>query len=91
MVIIGSYAQVMHGTADQTSGGLRKSDIKTVHKNDGSIRYVSKLKHKIGKTNPWIKALAIAREELGLSNAFVIINKKSKLYKLARKIYDEEM
>ena len=28
MKIIGSRAQVMHGTADHTSGGLKKGDLK---------------------------------------------------------------
>ena len=28
MVVIGSRAQVMHGTAERTSGGLKKKDLK---------------------------------------------------------------
>ena len=89
MVIKGTYRQVMNGTADETHGGLKKSDIKTIKKEDGSIRYVSKLKHKQGKQNPWIEASMIARKELGLENTFVLMKKKSKLYKLTKEIYDE--
>ena len=50
---IGSRAQVYHGNATQTAGGLKKKDLKM---KDGEI--VSKAKSKDEKTNPWIKAVA---------------------------------
>jgi hypothetical protein len=92
MVIKGSYRQVMNGTADETIGGLRKSDIKTIHKQDGTVKYVSKIKHKQGKKNPWIEASMIARKSLGLEHEFVLMNVGSigkKFYKLTKKIYEQ--
>ncbi len=54
---IGSKAQVYHGTAKQTSGGLKKSDLM---KNKGRI--VSKKQHRHGKRmykkNPALRAQA---------------------------------
>ena len=58
---IGSRAQVMHGNATHTAGGLTKKDLK---KKDGEI--ISKSKSKDAKANPWIKAVAKAKKELGI-------------------------
>ena len=87
MVIIGSYVQVYNGTAEQTSGGLIKSDIKKIKKSDGSFRYVSKLKHQAGKKNLWIKACKKARKELGLEGMF-LVEKGTELYDLAKEIHE---
>ena len=61
----GSRAQVYHGTADQTSGGLTKKDLKKTA--DGRI--VSRAASKASKGNPWIKALNSARNELSKGTA----------------------
>ena len=56
---IGSRAQVYHGNATETAGGLKKKDLKMVK---GEI--VSKAKSKDEKKNPWIVAVAKAKKEL---------------------------
>lgn len=85
---IGSRAQVYHGNADQTAGGLTKKDLKMVK---GEI--VSKTKSKGEKTNPWIKAVAKARRELGIKKGAAfeeyIPKKGSELYKTAKEIYSK--
>ena len=78
---IGSRAQVMHGNATRTAGGLTKKDLK---KKDGEI--VSKSKSKDAKTNPWIKAVAKAKKELGIKG-FALI--QGPLLKRAREIYSK--
>lgn len=60
---VGSRAQVFNGTAHHTSGGLVKKDLK---KNPKSGEIVSKDKAKGEKKNPWIKAVAKAKKELGI-------------------------
>ena len=45
MMTVGSAAQVFHGTAKHTSGGLKKSDLMKTKKG----RIVSKKKHAAGK------------------------------------------
>jgi hypothetical protein len=76
---IGSRAQVMHGNATRTAGGLTKKDLKN---KDGEI--VSKAKSKDAKTNPWIKAVAKAKKELGIKG-FALI--EGALLKRAREIH----
>ena len=78
---IGSRAQVMHGNATRTAGGLTKKDLK---KKDGEI--VSKAKSKDAKTNPWIKAVAKAKKELGIKG-FALI--QGPLLAKAREIYSK--
>jgi len=56
---VGSRAQVFHGTADRTSGGLKKSDLKM---KDGRI--ISKAASKASAGNPWIKAVSKARKQM---------------------------
>ena len=77
--MIGSRAQVMHGNATRTAGGLTKKDLKN---KDGEI--VSKSKSKDAKTNPWIKAVAKAKKSLGIKG-FALI--EGVLLKRAREIY----
>ena len=76
---IGSRAQVFHGNADQTAGGLKKKDLKM---KDGEI--VSKAKAKSEKKNPWIVAVAKAKKELGIKG-FALV--QGKLLTRAREIY----
>ena len=58
MLEIGSRAQVFHGTAKQTSGGMKKKDIKKT--DDG--RYVSKKKS--NNLNPALAARAEATKKI---------------------------
>ena len=76
---IGSRAQVFHGNATQTAGGLTKKDLKM---KAGEI--VSKKKAKDEKANPWIKAVAKAKKELGIKG-FALV--KGPLLTKAREIY----
>jgi uncharacterized protein YllA (UPF0747 family) len=80
---IGSRAQVYHGTATETAGGLKKKDLKMVKKT-GEI--VSKAKSKDEKTNPWIKAVAKAKKELGIKG-FALV--QGPLLAKAREIYSK--
>ena len=77
----GSRAQVYHGNATETAGGLKKKDLKM---KDGEI--VSKKKAKDAKTNPWIKAVAMAKKELGITG-FALV--QGELLKKARAIYSK--
>ena len=76
---VGSRAQVMHGNATHTAGGLKKKDLKKV---DGEI--VSKKKSKGSKANPWLKAVAKAKKELGITG-FALV--QGPLLKKAHEIY----
>ena len=98
MMEVGSRAQVFHGTAARTTGGLTKKDLRMV---DGRI--VSKDKSKGAKTAPhlrlWLNAVAQAKKEIVESNrpkalaeqlksgGFVPV--KGALATKARKIYAE--
>lgn len=79
---IGSRAQVYHGNADRTAGGLTKKDLKMDKK--GEI--VSKSKSKGEKKNPWIKAVAKAKKELGIKG-FALV--QGPLLTRAREIYSK--
>lgn len=78
---IGSRAQVYHGTATETAGGLKKKDLKMVK---GEI--VSKAKSKDEKANPWIKAVAKAKKEMGIKG-FALV--QGPLLARAREIYSK--
>jgi len=80
-MVVGSRAQVYHGNATHTAGGLTKKDIKM---KDGEL--VSKKKAKGAKTNPWIKAVAKAKKELGIKG-FALV--QGDLLKKAREIYSK--
>lgn len=82
MPVIGTRAQVMNGTADQTSGGLKKKDLRKA--SDGRI--VSKMKSCMSQGNPWSNAVAQARKELGITG-FEPLKKGTALYERAMKIY----
>jgi hypothetical protein len=76
---VGSRAQVFHGNADVTAGGLKKKDLKMCK---GEI--VSKAKAKKEKKNPWIEAVAEAKKDLGIKG-FALV--KGPLLKKAHEIY----
>jgi hypothetical protein len=78
---IGSRAQVYHGNATETAGGLKKKDLKMVK---GEI--VSKAKSKDEKKNPWIAAVAKAKKALGIKG-FALI--EGPLLAKAREIYSK--
>ena len=78
-MVVGSRAQVYHGNADVTPGGLKKKDLKICK---GEI--VSKAKSKGEKKNPWIVAVAKAKKALGIKG-FALI--QGPLLAKAREIY----
>jgi hypothetical protein len=78
-MVVGSRAQVYHGNADVTPGGLKKKDLKM---KNGEI--VSKAKSKDEKKNPWIVAVAKAKKALGIKG-FALV--QGKLLDKAREIY----
>ena len=78
---VGSRAQVYHGNATHTAGGLTKKDLKM---KDGEL--VSKKKAKGAKSNPWIKEVAKAKKELGITG-FALV--QGELLKKAREIYSK--
>jgi hypothetical protein len=74
---------VYHGNATETSGGLKKKDLKMVKKT-GEI--VSKAKSKDEKKNPWIQAVAKAKKALGIKG-FALV--QGPLLAKAREIYSK--
>ena len=81
---VGSRAQVAHGTAQHTVGGLVASDLLKVNG-----RYISRRKHLQGldvanQIAPWQAAVARARDELGIQGFELI---KGDLLDRARAIY----
>ena len=85
MKATGSRAEVMHGVAKATTGGLPKS--KLTKGKDGSIK--SKAMKKRGKEDhlkEWRDAVKKARKKLG-TDGFQALSKDSELYKEAKKIY----
>lgn len=64
-MVVGSRAQVFHGTADQTSGGLTRNDL--VMSKSGEI--VSKKKQMLAKkrSNPLSKFITEAKKSKGKS------------------------
>jgi hypothetical protein len=80
--MIGSRAEVFHGTADKTSGGLEKKDL--VMK-DGRIisKAASKAAKKSLKKNPKFKAFVdLAKEKSAKKGAFCLVPAKdTKTYK----------
>jgi hypothetical protein len=73
MKYYGSKAEVFHGTAKYTKGGLVKADIKLVKDRYGNERYKSKKQQAAGKKkgtfrDKWAKAMKAARKELVKEN-----------------------
>ena len=89
-MVVGTKAQVYHGTADQTAGGLVKKDL-FLNKKDGRIK--SKAQSKAGKQNPALKAWRKALEKAGglQDDKFKLIKKGTKVYKEAKKTFKKEM
>jgi len=81
--MIGSRAEVFHGTADKTSGGLAKKDL--IMKEGRIIsKAASKAAKKSLKTNPKFQAfIDIAKEKSdGEPGTFCLVpSKKTKTYK----------
>ena len=80
----GSRAEVMHGNAKHTSGGLVKKDLKM---SDGRI--ISKKQQAAAKKNPglkkWRSAVTKAKKELGIpKKEFALV--KGNLLRTTRKI-----
>ena len=88
---IGTRAQVWHGAAQKTAGGLTKEDL-FVGK-DGAIK--SKAQAAAGKKNPglkkWRASVDQAKKQLGIpkKGEFVLI--KGKVLAATRKIYDKKI
>lgn len=61
MIAVGSRAEVIHGKAKHTSGGLTKKDLKVSKKTE---EIVSKDKSKQGKNNDWAACTKKAYKEL---------------------------
>lgn len=89
---VGSKAQVYHGTASHTAGGLTRADLE---KRDGRI--ISKRKSLAAHDNPalmrWRRALMAAREKYrsqGKSlDGFLPLRKGTPEYTLVRKMYKD--
>jgi len=82
MQYYGSKAEVYHGTAKYTKGGLCKKDIARINDGYGNYRYKSKKQQKAGNKknsfrNKWAKAMKKARKELCL-DGFVPVGGSSK-------------
>lgn len=79
---VGSRAEVFHGTADQTSGGLRKGDLKM---KDGRIisKAASKASKKSLKKNPKFQAfIDAAKQKTESKGCFCLVPKEgTKAYK----------
>ena len=78
----GSKAEVYHGTAKYTKGGLEKKDIILINDGYGNERYKSKKQQKSGSKkgtfrDKWSKAMKKARKELGIEG-FVPVGGKTK-------------
>lgn len=93
---VGTNAQVYHGEALRTKGGLCAEDIiRREEKNGDSVRwrYVPKCKSEAQRENLWIQAVRDAREELDLGG-FVKLDSKAprgtdsyRLYHRAKEIH----
>ena len=90
MLTVGSMAQVGHGTAMHTEGGLTKNDI-FFDLNDR--RWKSKKQSKAGEKNPGLKLWREAVVEAGglkEGKKFKPIKKGTAVYKKAKKIFDKK-
>jgi len=90
----GSKAEVYHGTAKYTKGGLTKKDIARVNDGYGNYRYKSKRQQRQGKRKnsfikKWAKAVKQAKRELTNEghdvSGFVPVGGTSKIGKLLLK------
>merc|ERR1712168_1022378 len=87
--VIGTRLQVFRGTKERTAGGLMKKDL--MKNKRGKV--ISKKAYKKGRAllssgiGKWAKAVVEARKNLGITG-FCAVKKGTKLYKMARQIYD---
>ena len=90
----GSKAEVYHGNARFTKGGLQKKDIKRVNDGYGNYRYKSIKQQKQGKKKnsfikKWAKAVKQAKKELAKEghdvSGFIPVGGSSKIGKLILK------
>jgi hypothetical protein len=91
MLTVGTKAQVFHGTAGKTAGGLIKKDLFQDVK-DGRIK--SKAQSAAAKVNPGLTAWRSALEQAGglkEDAKFKPIKKGSVVYKKAKKIFKKKI
>ena len=85
---VGTRAEVMHGTALRTSGGLESSDL--LMKNG---RIISKKKSEQAAKAPhlkaWTNSVEKAKKKLKMDDGFHLV--KGKLETEAKKLYKKEM
>lgn len=90
MKSIGSRAEVMHGEAEHTSGGLKKKDLKLDRK-DGRIK--SKAQVKAGKANPalkaWLSSQKAAKKELDIGKGEFSLMKGDLLKETKKRFKDK--
>ena len=82
---VGSKAQVLHGTADKTAGGLEKKHLK--QNPDGRIVSKKQSKSRNPKLKAWGDATKIVMDARK-SDKFVSIKKGTALYKKIKKEYN---
>jgi hypothetical protein len=89
-MVVGTKAQVFHGTADKTAGGLVKADLFLDPADD---RIKSKAQSAAGKKNPALKAWRESLDQAGAlkEGKFKPIKKGTAAYKKAKKIYKKKI
>ena len=87
MKTVGSRAEVWHGTAEHTTGGLKKKDL---YMGKDEHIHAKKMKKRGGEDplKKWRAAVKKARKNIG-SEGFVALAKGGDLYKEAKKIYNK--
>ena len=85
-MVVGSRAEVFHGNADHTSGGLTKSDMMM---KEGRI--ISKAQSAAAKANPalkkWRNAVDKAKKKLKIPKTGEFVLVQGKLANTARKLF----
>ena len=86
------YAKVYNGEEEETSGGLKKSQITKNNRGDLVSKKkrqnaLKRFKKKDSAVKHWNNAFKSAREELGYTE-FVPVKKGSKFYEVTKKHYD---
>ncbi len=81
-MVVGTRAQVFHGNADKTAGGLEKSDLMI---KEGRI--ISKAQSAAGKANPGLKKWRSAVKAAGGYKKGEFVPVEGKVLKKARKIF----
>ena len=82
-MVVGTRAQVFHGNADMTAGGLSKSDLML---KEGRI--ISKAQSEAGKANPGLKKWrAAVKKAGGLKKGKPFVPVTGKILEKAKKIF----